>query len=604
MNDVDIDEWRNIQNVVRESFSAMQRVISEHADKLRSIERCQKDAASWTQVESSLAARATIQDVNASLAGLANVLSEKVTQADITAACEERVSRAELQQSNTALTRRLQMVEQNYDELRSELQDLKESLSHKVHRDQLEQYVTRSELETQTCSRKDFYQLTEKVVTREELTAALDTLATRDEVQAALQTRAGVAEVERALAAKTDVDRVMTALGERPSRTEVSDIVSSRLLELRTELAATNAQHSLFGSRTNDPSPPAVQYPPHYMGSSAGMRDMIALLDQKANAKDVELLLASKVDRKELNEVISTRVERTEMESRMRTNAETIANEVQSALLQSQKEVVAVLNKKAYKADVHRSLKTKADVKMTADALGRKPDAMEIKDALSQKLDKTACQRALTAKADVSSVRRLEDQVRQLAGEISRGQGISSEELHKFRREMIAAVDGKADGKHVAALVDQKVSVNDMNEALSRMSSAINTNAETASRGVDVEKVEALSNEVQTLHQRMSTEILCARWIWKSGQLAGPPSAGVTHPGELVPWNIECSNANPAVFRWSADTSSVGADLPGLYEIHVGMFTDKQPRVAVLVNGHAVFSTPGLDHFGNGGTVK
>ena len=341
------------------------------------------------------------------------------------------------------------------------------------------------------------------------------------------------------------------------------------------------------------------------MGSAAGVRDMIALLDQKANAKDVELLLATKVNRNELNDAMSTRIERKEMESRIRINAETIANEVQQALLQSQKEVVAVLNKKAYKADVHRSLKTKADAKITAEALARKPDALEIKDALTQKLDKTTCQRVLTTKADVVALRRIEDQVRQLAGEVSRGQGVSSEELTRFRREILAAVDSKADGKHVAALVDQKVSVQDMNDALSRMSQAINTTAEKASNSVDEERVQELNVQVQTLHQRMSTEILCARWIWKSGQLAGPPSAGVSHPGELVPWNIECANANPSVFRWSADASNIGADLPGLYEIHVGMFTDKQPRVTVLVNGHAVFSTPGLDHFGGGGgTVK
>ena len=56
--------------------------------------------------------------------------------------------------------------------------------------------------------------------------------------------------------------------------------------------------------------------------------------------------------------------------------------EVQNALLQSQKEVVAVLNKKAYKADVHRSLKTKADAQGTAEAIARKPDSLEVREAL------------------------------------------------------------------------------------------------------------------------------------------------------------------------------------------------------------------------------
>jgi len=244
---------------------------------------------------------------------------------------------------------------------------------------------------------------------------------------------------------------------------------------------------------------------------------------------------------------------------------------------------------------------------------------------------------ALSQKADVAGLRRVEDQMRQLAMTVSQSQGIGSDELHKFRRELLHVVDGKADGKHVAALVDQKVNVVDMNEALNKLSAAIQTNSFNNTSSVKEDRVEVINKELMALHSRMNAEYvfvfvfkpsivfnvlsltvfflfllplhhfmfssLCARWIWKSGTLAGPPSAGVSHPGELVPWNIECTNANPAVFRWSSDASTIGADLPGLYEIRVGMFTDKQPRVCILVNGHAVFSTPTIDHFGSGGTV-
>ena len=196
----------------------------------------------------------------------------------------------------------------------------------------------------------------------------------------------------------------------------------------------------------------------------------------------------------------------------------------------------------------------------------------------------------------------MEEQLRQLASNMARGMGVGHDEMHKFRREVMAAVDGKADGKHVAALVDQKVSVADMNDALARLSDAINTNTATAAANtVDPTSIEALAAELQSLHQRVGAELLCGRWIWKSGQMAGPPSAGVSQPGELVPWNIECTNANPSVFRWVADASSVGCDLPGLYELRVGMFTDKQPRVTILVNGHTVFTTPTPDQLGAGG---
>jgi hypothetical protein len=607
-----INDWRNIQEVVRNSFAAMQTLLTEHADKIRTLERRQKDGASWTQVESSLAARATIQDVNQSLAGLAGVLSEKATAADVSAACSELATRSELNETNAVLTRRLQMCEQECSELRAELTGLRDLVSEKMDRSQLEQYPTKADMAASTCSIDDFQRLAELSVSREEVEQLVSNLATRDEVQAALQTRAGVAEVERALAGKTDVDRVMTALGERPSRIEVSDIVSSRLVELRTQLAASAATSSMLGvapsaaaaSAAAAAAAAAADSSTSFVGSTAGMRDIIALLDQKANARDVELLLASKLNRSELNEAMVTKVTRGEMESRMHSNAEAIANEVQAALLQSQKEVVAVLNKKAYKADVHRSLKSKADAKETQESLSRKPDAMEIRDALSQKVDKVACQRTISLKADVTQLKNVESQLRQLASEVNKSSGGSAEELHRLRREVMSAVNAKADGRHVAALVDQKVSVVDMNEALSRMSKAISANALEASTSVGEEEMSRLSGEVATLHQRMSTELLCARWIWKSGSLAGAPSVGVSHPGELVPWNVECSNSNPSVFRWSADSSNVGADLPGLYEIRVGMFTEKQPRVAVLVNGHVVFSTPPLDHYGSGGTAR
>jgi hypothetical protein len=391
MQPQDLGEWRNIQEVVRKSFTAMQAVITEQGDKIRALERKQKDNASWSQVESSLAARATIQDVNQSLAGLAGVMNDKVTSADLSTACEERATRIEVQETNVALTRRIQMMEQENNDIRTELNNLKESMGRKMNQDQLsETYLTRSELKANFVSMAAFNRLSERSAVQSEVNNAISALATRDEVQAALQTRAGVAEVERALAAKTDVDRVMTALGERPSRVEVNDTISSRLLELRTQMASASAQQALAPPLPT-PMPPSTN--PHFLSSSSGVRDIIALLDQKANAKDVDLLLAAKIDRSEMNECLSNRVTRNEMDTRIHANAETIANEVQSALLQSQKEVVAVLNKKAYKTDVHRSLKTKADAQVTADALARKPDAIEIKEALAQKLDKTACQR-------------------------------------------------------------------------------------------------------------------------------------------------------------------------------------------------------------------
>jgi|TARA_B110000091_G_C13704542_1_gene427732 hypothetical protein len=113
---------------------------------------------------------------------------------------------------------------------------------------------------------------------------------------------------------------------------------------------------------------------------------------------------------------------------------------------------------------------------------------------------------ALSQKADVAGLRRVEDQMRQLAMTVSQSQGIGSDELHKFRRELLHVVDGKADGKHVAALVDQKVNVVDMNEALNKLSAAIQTNSFNNTSSVKEDRVEVINKELMALHSRMNAE--------------------------------------------------------------------------------------------------
>ena len=190
---------------------------------------------------------------------------------------------------------------------------------------------------------------------------------------------------------------------------------------------------------------------------------------------------------------------------------------------------------------------------------------------------------------------------------MARGVGVGAEDMQKFRREIMEAVHAKADGKHVAALCDQKVDITDMNQALGKLSEAINDNTRSVKATNSAEQAaatEALSSEIKAVQKRLNAELLCGRWIWKSGATAGAPAAGISQPGELVPWNIECTNANPSVFRWVADAAAVGCNLPGLYEIRVGMFTDKHPRVSVMVNGHTVFTTPTPDQIGPGGSKE
>ena len=143
----------------------------------------------------------------------------------------------------------------------------------------------------------------------------------------------------------------------------------------------------------------------------------------------------------------------------------------------------------------------------------------------------------MSSKADVTMLKSVESQLRQLASEVNKSQGGSAEELHRIRREVMAAMDGKADGRHVAALVDQKVSVSDMNEALGRLSKAINATALEASTSVGEEEMSRLSGEVASLHQRRPDGLLPGPSIPISTP-ATPSAANPSHHKSVPCWEL------------------------------------------------------------------
>ena len=170
-------------------------------------------------------------------------------------------------------------------------------------------------------------------------------MVSRDDVEAALQTRAGVAEMERALAQKADASAIEACV----RREEVHNIVAAATRENRVA-GVGFGMDSFSGSGIGGMSASA------YALNAGSLRDVVAMLDQKANAQDVEVLLNSKVDRKELQEALDARPTVAEVDSRLQSHSKEVAAEVQQALVESHGEIITVLNKKAYKSDA-RSLK-------------------------------------------------------------------------------------------------------------------------------------------------------------------------------------------------------------------------------------------------------
>ncbi len=90
--------------------------------------------------------------------------------------------------------------------------------------------------------------------------------------------------------------------------------------------------------------------------SSSTITELVTLLDRKADAGDVYRQLNLKLDTSEFLSAINDKVNASQLDAALGATTEAVAKEVKSALLNTQQEIVQVLNKKAYKVDVKRAL--------------------------------------------------------------------------------------------------------------------------------------------------------------------------------------------------------------------------------------------------------
>lgn len=89
--------------------------------------------------------------------------------------------------------------------------------------------------------------------------------------------------------------------------------------------------------------------------------ELTCIIRQKAMASDVQLSLSSKIDRQEAIDLLKTKLSTREVEQLVQQQVQGLVAQVQQMTLSLKQELVTVLNKKAYKSDVSRSLEPKAN---------------------------------------------------------------------------------------------------------------------------------------------------------------------------------------------------------------------------------------------------
>jgi hypothetical protein len=621
------NDWRNIQDVVRSTFKALHDVVRAHGDKLR-------------QLEASCAGHALAGDMEA----LSVSLSNKPTFVELGKALNARVEELGLNalRAQVALKADKADLQELYGDVGLASQRLGEgtaglellvrqqgaeleALKREVRRLQAARDDEEASQSSRLANRKWVEEaLAGEAEARRQAVSALRREAAERaaQVDRRLDELPAVATLDEVFAQKVDMATLTRALQDRPSHAQVMSEVQARL----SEQAASQQQQW-----------------------SAAVREAaeLALRSSKHESERLEEMLRERAGRGELLQLLGTKLGSHELEEKLAQATEQLAQEVRAAILGVQKELVQVLNKKAFKHEVAKALQSKASVDEVQQWIATKVELADVRDSLQLKADHAGLQGVLQRLDLLDKQLQLEPGARSRTGTGTgtgtppqgQGQGqqqrrkkkqqrssidkyleplaseqdeqeqarreeqreqqeldpdldldLDEEENHKHNhnhalllRKVRALVEDKASIKDVCVLLDQKANIKDVNEALQ-----VSSKRNPALALENEPAFAALRRELSSVQDAVSAELAAGRWIWSSGR---------TLPDRAVPWNIECINTASDNLLWKQDAPDITTVMPGLYELTLGFFSETDPDLQLLVNGEPVlFNSAATTH--------
>lgn len=135
-------------------------------------------------------------------------------------------------------------------------------------------------------------------------------------------------------------------------------------------------------------------------------------------------------------------------------------------------------------------------------------------------------------------------------------QKVSHQELATFREEFSAQIEDcqkelllKCSIKDLLGLLDQKASLQDVNQALKAVENEV-------ARCATESKIQEMFEDHNLVQEALCAENCLGRWIWKSSSLQG---------ASQVPWEVQSINTCPENFLWEKNKTAVVMAAPGLY---------------------------------------
>mmetsp|Transcript_19903 Transcript_19903/g.64787 ORF Transcript_19903/g.64787 Transcript_19903/m.64787 type:complete len:595 (-) Transcript_19903:899-2683(-) len=452
-----LNEWRNIQDVVRLTFKAFHDVLRAQGEAIKTLEQAVESKASKAEVAAALQAKANASDVSARLMELNMLLSAKpelgeldgyVAKADLSSAM--RTHRADVAEAIAAKADAADVsaLRESTEELGTKL---RHDVSRKVDREdvaaRLELKADRTELAAGLAARAD----------AAEVAAALQDKASRKELTAGLNRKANKADLEPALVALRDEQESASRTLHEVAETSRQDKADRREVAELRDLVGEGLKRARDEARKAE-----ATARDEAAGTAASLRQLSASVDQTLHA------LQSRAE--ETHAAVAAATTRVEAcEERCSTLREQISE--------------AKLKASAAASTAHSELHDP------------KASRGEIATMLDAKADVTQVNAALAHKANISAVNTAIERLE------------SSLSLAASKQDLST----KVDMQDCISLLDAKAATADVNVALAQVSKLLEDKA-------GVSDLQKIVHEQGVINASLCAESSVGRWIWKSGR--------------------------------------------------------------------------------------
>lgn len=184
----------------------------------------------------------------------------------------------------------------------------------------------------------------------------------------------------------------------------------------------------------------------------------------------------------------------------------------------------------------------------------------------------------LNTKSSNDDVIQLQNEIKQLKHDLINKTDVNkfdtfTNKVNTFMQDINTNINTKADANEIKSLLDNKVSIKDLNKNINSISTQISCKVGND----DYNKM--ISNQ-NIINDMFCNDNAIGKWLWQSGKLKN---------GYNIPWEYEIINTMTSNYFWDKDKSSLMIANKGLYNITVIIFAS-QIRDNMLLKGKLIIN--------------